>query len=235
MESRKITLVLTKTQSKQVIMSSAETLAELKSDLTNAGIDYRDMTFFEGVSRTELKDDLSILPKDVPYKGAITNELVFMLTTANKKISSGAGERPSLYDKIRKEGLAASILAHFGRNFTQVSTQELLTFMSKRLSKNPEKVVEKKIEHTYSKSSSEIPVANNTPVKGDLEKRVESLYILFFDLISELNEEGNLNDEVADTFLSKLSEGITEKPEVNKTTSSYSSSEIDNMFNFLGR
>ena len=227
MESRKITLVLTKTQSKQVIMSSAETLAELKSDLTNAGIDYRDMTFFEGVSRTELKDDLSILPKDVPYKGAITNELVFMLTTANKKISSGVGERPSLYDKIRKEGLAASILAHFGRSFTQVSTQELLTFMSKRLSKNTEKVVEQKPKSSPSKSSS-TSIPSESPIKGDLEERVDALHGVLTTLISELNDEGNLGDEITCTLLSNLSG-------VNKTTSSYSSKEIDNMFNFLGK
>ena len=46
MEAREITIVSTKTQRKSVIMSSAETLSELKSDMRNAGIDYTNMTFY---------------------------------------------------------------------------------------------------------------------------------------------------------------------------------------------
>lgn len=89
MESRKITIVSTKNQTKKVIMSSATTLAELKADLRQNGIDYQDMTFFEGTSKVELKTDNSIIPHDVPWKGTTTNELVFMLTNTNKKIKSG--------------------------------------------------------------------------------------------------------------------------------------------------
>ena len=76
MESRKITIVSTKTQKKSVIMSEAETLRELKHDLDNAGIDYSDMTFYEGTSKTELKTDDSVLPKDVPYTNRTTGETV---------------------------------------------------------------------------------------------------------------------------------------------------------------
>lgn len=89
MEARKITIVSTKTQKKSVIMSAATTLAELKTDLRQNGIDYTGMTFYEGTSKTELKNDASVLPHDVPYKGILTNELVFMLTNTNKKIRSG--------------------------------------------------------------------------------------------------------------------------------------------------
>ena len=56
MEARRITVVSTKNQTKKVIMSSAETLAELKADLRQNGIDYSGMTFYEGLSKTELKD-----------------------------------------------------------------------------------------------------------------------------------------------------------------------------------
>ena len=84
MEARKITIVQTKNQKKSVIMSAATTLAELKRDLRDNGIDYVGMTFFEGTSKVELKTDDAVLPHDVPYKGTITNELVFMLTNTNK-------------------------------------------------------------------------------------------------------------------------------------------------------
>ena len=89
MEARKITVVSTRNQKKSVIMSAATTLAELKADLRQNGIDYEGMTFYEGTSKIELKDDNSVLPHDVPYKGQTTNELVFMLTNTNKKIKSG--------------------------------------------------------------------------------------------------------------------------------------------------
>ena len=89
MEARKITVVSTRNQKKSIIMSAATTLAELKADLRQNGIDYDGMTFYEGTSRVELKDDASVLPHDVLYKGQTTNELVFMLTNTNKKIKSG--------------------------------------------------------------------------------------------------------------------------------------------------
>lgn len=137
MEARKITVVSTKTQKKSVIMSGAETLGELKRDLNEAGIDYTDMTFFEGTSRTELNMDDSVLPKDVPYTNRTTgetrntNELVFMLTNTNKKIKSGAMSRAEVYGIIRDKGLQAECKATFGKNFTQCSTNELITLVQR--------------------------------------------------------------------------------------------------------
>lgn len=132
MEARKITIVSTKTQKKSVIMSSAETLSQLKADLDAAGIDYEDMTFFEGTSKTELKSNESVLPKNVPYTNRttgetkITNELVFMLTNTNKKIKSGAASRASLYAEIKGLGLQDECKAMFGKNYTNCSTKDLI-------------------------------------------------------------------------------------------------------------
>lgn len=89
MEPRKITIVQSSTQTKSVIETAATTLAELKRDLDENGISYSGMTFYEGISKTELTNDSAILPHDLPYRGAITNELVFMLSSTNKKIKSG--------------------------------------------------------------------------------------------------------------------------------------------------
>ena len=97
METRKITVVSTREQKRSTIMSAATTLGELKADLNNAGINYSDMTFYEGLTKTELVNDESLLPTNVPYKGQITNELVFMLTNMNKKIKSGAMTRAEAY------------------------------------------------------------------------------------------------------------------------------------------
>ena len=129
METRKITVVETKNQKKTVIMSSATTLAELKNDLTRNGIDYTDMTFFEGVSKVELKSDNAMLPHDVPYKGATTNELVFMLTNTNKKIKSGTMSRAEAYEAIKTNKLQARCIDKYGKNFTVCKTSELIALI----------------------------------------------------------------------------------------------------------
>lgn len=137
MEARKITIVSTKTQKKNVIMSEAETLRQLKDDLRNAGIDFNDMTFYEGVSKTELRHDDSILPSNIPYTNRRTgetintNELVFMLTNQNKKIKSGAEyARTDCYIFIKERNLQELIKKAFGKNFTQCSTADLNAFIS---------------------------------------------------------------------------------------------------------
>lgn len=155
MEVRKITVVSTKTQKKSVIMSGAETLGELKKDLREAGIDYEGMTFYEGTSKTELKTDESVLPKDVPYTNRTTgetkntNELVFMLTNTNKKIRSGAVtlSRAEAYAAIKAMGLQAECQKRFGKNFTMCKTSDLVSLVvSKTVSKpatpNPAPVAE---------------------------------------------------------------------------------------------
>ena len=127
MNARNIIVWSTKTQQKQVVSTGAETLAELKADLAAAGIDTKDMTFYEGLTKTELKADASLLPKDVSYKGTVTNELVIMLTVVNNKISSGrALTRPEVYREMKRSTvLADRCKAVFGRPYTQVSTAEL--------------------------------------------------------------------------------------------------------------
>lgn len=131
MEARKILFVMNNSSSQKSIMSGAETLGALKADMRRAGINYDNMTFYEGRTRTELKDDASVLPTNVPVaaKGTTpattTNDLVFMLTTANKKIKSGAGDRPAAYAKIKQLGLQDACKAKYGKNFTQCSTSDL--------------------------------------------------------------------------------------------------------------
>ena len=48
MEARKILFVMNSSSSQKSIMSEAETLGALKADMRAAGINYDNMTFFEG-------------------------------------------------------------------------------------------------------------------------------------------------------------------------------------------
>lgn len=128
MEERKITVVPTTSHVKKTIMSSAETLGQLKEDFTKAGIDYADMTFYEGLTKTELNHDDSLLPRNINYKGTVTNDLVFMLTYANKKIKSGV-DRQHIYEVIKSNGLQGAVKEAFGKNFTMVKTVDLVDFI----------------------------------------------------------------------------------------------------------
>nr|DAP18776.1 MAG TPA: ribosomal protein L7/L12 [Crassvirales sp.] len=162
MEARKILFVMNNSSSQKSIMSEAETLGALKADMRRAGINYDNMTFYEGRTRTELKDDASVLPTDVPVaaKGTTpattTNDLVFMLTTANKKIRSGAGDRPAAYARIKQLGLQDACKAKYGKNFTQCSTSDLEALIADASPK-----VEPKVETPAVKAA---PTIGNTAV-----------------------------------------------------------------------
>lgn len=130
MEIRKIYVVDTRRE-KSIIMTGAETLGELKSALNENGIEYDGMTFFEGYSAVELKDDSSQLPTNVKKRnGETTNELLIMITNSSKKIKSGSVyNRASVYNLIKEQNLAATIREHFKRPYTQISTDELISFI----------------------------------------------------------------------------------------------------------
>lgn len=138
MEIRKITIVSTATQAKNVVETAATTLRELKSALRAAGIPYEGMTFYEGLSHTEMLTDDAVLPHDIMYRGTPTNELVFMLTVPNKKINSGSDlseARVALYEAIKEMHLEQDCVEKFGKNFTQCKNSELMSLIEENDSK----------------------------------------------------------------------------------------------------
>lgn len=122
------TIVDTESQKTKEIQSNATTVAELKRDLRQNGFNVDGKTIQEALTRTEFKDDSSMLPHDVPYKGGITNDLVFRLTKTNKQIMSGI-DRQEVYAEVKRLGLGDAIKAKFGKNFTQCSTADLVAFV----------------------------------------------------------------------------------------------------------
>lgn len=129
---REILIANTKTQKRSKVTTSATTLGELKADLRAAGIDYSGMTFTEGISKTQLLDDATQLPQNVMYKGQPTNNLVILLTNIKKNIASGYMSRKEAYQAIKEHNLQDAVKEEFGRNFTQVSTSDLLVFLAQR-------------------------------------------------------------------------------------------------------
>ena len=229
MEARKITVVSTRNQKKSVIMSAATTLAELKADLRQNGIDYEGMTFYEGTSKVELKDDNSVLPHDVPYKGQTTNELVFMLTNTNKKIRSGAAmSRADVYAAIKAKGLQGECVKRFGKNFTMCKTADLITLVYEKSASKPVPAAPtkgKKVAEAKEEKAKECACTNegvDTKARAALSR-----------LITILADNCTLEDWEAEEIKDILSvKGATSEDYKPSSASSYSDDEIDKMFDF---
>ena len=225
-------------------MSAATTLAELKSDLRANGIDYDGMTFFEGTSKVELKNGASVLPHDVPYKGTITNELVFMLTNTNKKIRSGAVamSRAEAYSAIKFMGLQDACVKEFGKNFTMCKTADLIALIQSNGAPEAETKAETKAE-TEKEEKVEAPV--NTPEVsapvapasngGECVDTVARAAIS--KLVEILEDNGTIEDYEKEKVLDILGGEVAAAPSEEykpKSASPYSDDEIDDMFAGMG-
>lgn len=156
--SRKVTVLVESAQSKVVFESNATTLGELKNELREKQVRYdSDCVFKEAASKTILTSDESVLPSNIPWKGQVTNDLVFMVTAPQKKIRSGVMDRKEAYARVKELGLQGKIQELEGKNFTQCSTAVLISHIE-----NEEKKVAKKTpKHTPA------PVAKEKVVKAD--------------------------------------------------------------------
>lgn len=245
MDVRKITVVQTKNQKKSVIMSAATTLAELKSDLRANGIDYDGMTFFEGTSKVELKNDASVLPHDVPYKGTVTNELVFMLTNTNKKIRSGAAtmSRAEAYSAIKSMGLQDACVKKFGKNFTMCKTIDLIALVQSNGAAKPAPVApkaetkkEEKVEkpvNTPEASTHVAPASNGGECVDTVARAAIS------KLVEILEDNGTIEEDEKEEVLDILGGKVAVSAEPSeeykpKSASPYSDDEIDDMFAGMG-
>ena len=223
MEFRKVTIINNKTQSQKVIQaSSATTLGELKREMREAGIEYEGMAFFEGHLRAELKDDASILPTNIPYKGQVVNDLIFLLTAPEKKIKSGAMSRAEAYNAIKARGLQDECVKRFGKNFTICKTQDLIDLLGEGSPVKEEKkeVVKEKaakeVKEPVKEEKVEAPASSEGNVAGALEILLEDLYG------SDVIEEGTYDRAMA------VLKGTT-----YKAPEKMSKAEINKMFDFV--
>ncbi len=214
MEARNIIIIESRNQNKTVINSTATTLRELKQDLDKYNIDYEGMAFYEGISKTEIKVDDSVLPHNIPYRGTTTNELVFMLTNPVKKIKSGSMTRTEILNKIKKYGLQQKVKDTFNKNATNVPSVGLLRIIEQYENYMKEEAREDNKEVVNSISST----PNNNDSRGIY---VEKTLLTLIDILYNNNI---LNKEEVDRL-----KGLPKE----SSECSYSDKELDNMFDFL--
>lgn len=188
---RKITVLVESTQSKHVLQSNATTLGELKDELREKNISFNsDDVFKEGMSKTVLTTDESILPSNIPWRGEVTNDLIFMVTAPQKKIKSGDMTRAEVYAEVKRLKLQDTISKKVGKNFTQCSTALLLTFIDEA-SKNS------------CGTKTPAPVAKEKKVKSNpTPEVVESVtFCALKELIAMMVNEGVLSEANANNIL----------------------------------
>lgn len=206
MEARNIKVILTRSQQSVVIKSAATTLKELKADLDKANIDYSGMTFHEGLSHTDMRDDNAVLPTNLPWKGQITNNLVFMLSEPRKKIRNGAvASRSEAYTFIKKNNLGDAFAAKYNvKNYTNGKTADLIEFCNATSKKTAtvKKTIHAK-KAVLAKNTAKKKVANQKPVNvaksavklANIAKSIENN--LLQNLVSVLTKKGIVTkDEV---------------------------------------
>lgn|SRR5574344_153382 len=221
MEKRIITIVSTANSSKVELETDATTLGELKAAMRQADIAYDGMTFYEGLTKSELVDDASILPHDVVRNGQTTNNLVFMLTNTNKKIRSGY-DRLELYNIIKSKGLAEECKERLGKNFTVCKTSELEELVKEcESSKSAAEAATVETSATF--------VVVGVDAATALQQEVKTLANAFNTLLNFLEVYEILDGDEID----KIKSGMV-KGEENKD-SLYKNSEIDDMFSFLNK
>lgn len=251
MKTRKITIISTKNNKRTVINTDATTLRDLKKALREAGVDYEGMTFYEGLTKTELKLDDSLLPHDVQRinpttkEPETTNELAFMLTNTNKKIRSGAAtmSRSEAYDAIKSNNLQAECLKRFGKNFTMCKTADLISLVNSKSAAKPAthkpaapKAEAPKTEPVAAPAAPATPSAPAEPVAFvDTQARAA-----IRKLVDTLSWNDTIDDDEKEEILSILDE---DNAPVSAQTgdfkpssgSPYSDDELDAMFKDMPR
>lgn len=207
--SKVFTVVNSATQSTISYESQAETLGQLKRELADKGINLDGMTIFEGLTKTELKSDDSLLPHDVPYRGTVTNNLVFRITKANKNIKSGNMSRAEAYAKIKELNLQGVIASKYGKNFTMCKTADLINEIN-RVETHWENPTTEDNENT----SSDITIAA-------LEEKFDMLIRVLLD-----------NDVIDAVDVDIINSKPTVQKKDSEEKSPYSNDEISDMFNF---
>ena len=211
---KKFTVIDTRTMQKKEFNSQATTVAELKADLRKLGIATDGMVIQEGLTKTELKFDTALLPHDVPFKGGTTNNLVFRLTQAEKKIKSGAGmSRQEAYAKVKELGLTEAIVKKYNKNFTMCKTADLIAEIEAASKKATNVKDNAPKKENKAKKPAKAPVASE-------DKAIQAITLLTNTLVNNSILSPDEGTEIVDILGTTLS--VKE--------SAYSAEDIDDMF-----
>lgn len=174
---RKVTVLVQSTGKKSVVEGEIKTLADLKHYLDVNGISYpSECEFKEGKTKTIFVDNDAVLPTNVEWKGEVSDDLIMYVSAPKKKIKSGAMDRKEAYEYIKKNNLQDVVKTKYGRNYTQVPTNDLIKVIESSMKKNEVTEVKKCCEPSSKEVSKKVDSNVNLGVVSELKKVIEDLY-----------------------------------------------------------
>lgn len=135
-ETRKVSVMIDKTNEFIEFQSKATTIGELKQELDSLGVNYKGCSFIEALSYAIYDIDDAVLPKEVvSQNGEKTRNLAFLLATRNKHIESGRSsssvylDRKKAVEIIKENNLECKFKEKYSKCPSNAKTDNLYEFL----------------------------------------------------------------------------------------------------------
>ena len=212
METRKITVVASATNSTITFMSNAANVNELKNAFREHNINYNNLDVYEGLSKSKIDmNSNQTLPHDINFKGSTTNELVFYITNSRKHIKSGSMSRQECYTFIKTNNLNMKFSSQYGKSYTNAPTDTLIAFCENNMNGTI----------ATAPNSAHIPSINTPSTCGCTKTTKCEKHVTLFDILRAMNN--GVAKEDIDIIIDNL----------ERTTPSYSQEDINQMFSWI--
>lgn len=154
--------------------------------------------FFEGTTHTDLTSDtqeLPVLPDNKKERG-----YVFFVSPAQSKIKNGAYSRKECYAIIKDNNLGEAVKNKFGRNFTQVSTNDLNDFIASHTTEHVNNVAPANAAPVNNENN--VATEDNDVTEKELMQRFASV------IVTALSQTGKNSNEELLTITNELKNKI---------------------------
>lgn len=154
--------------------------------------------FFEGTTHTDLTSDtqeLPVLPDNKKERG-----YVFFVSPAQSKIKNGAYSRKECYAIIKDNNLGEAVKSKFGRNFTQVSTNDLNGFIASHTTEHVNNVAPANAAPVNNENN--VVTEDNDVTEKELMQRFASV------IVTALSQTGKNSNEELLTITNELKNKI---------------------------
>lgn len=154
--------------------------------------------FFEGTTHTDLTSDtqeLPVLPDNKKERG-----YVFFVSPAQSKIKNGAYSRKECYAIIKDNNLGEAVKNKFGRNFTQVSTNDLNDFIASHTTEHVNNVAPANAAPVNNENN--VVTEDNDVTEKELMQRFASV------IVTALSQTGKNSNEELLTITNELKNKI---------------------------
>ena len=124
--------------SHQTITKDIDTYSQLFSVIRENVTDLSNKNITNGATKKEILDSSDVIPSEFHYNGRSISDIVVIVTSKTKKTPFGAGimTRGEAYEIIKANNYGEEIKRVYGRNYTVITTDELVKFINEKRNVN---------------------------------------------------------------------------------------------------